>query len=91
MAPITPDYLAEQIASVDYLNPKPTLTLCILTMANGLYVVGKSAVLDPARFDAAIGRSVAYQDAFNQLWQLEGYARACAASDEELFAVGGTD
>lgn len=79
MEPLTPDYLASQIADASYLNPKPTLTLCILTMANGLYVVGKSAVLDPARFDAEIGKRIAYQDAFNQLWQLEGYNRACQA------------
>lgn len=78
MQPITPDFLAGQIASADYINPKPTLTICILTMRNGLYITGKSAVLDPARFDAEIGRKVAYEDAFRQLWQLEGYARASA-------------
>lgn len=78
IAPITPDFLTSQIVAVDYFNPKPTLTLCVLTMSNGLYVVGKSAVLDPKRFDAEIGRDVAYKNAFEQLWQLEGYARASA-------------
>lgn len=82
MNPITVDYLASQIASVEYLNPKGTLTICILTMKNGLHVVGKSACLNPASFNAEIGKSVAYQDAFDQLWQLYGFVRACLATGE---------
>lgn len=77
MEKLTTDYLASQIAEATYLNPLGTLTLCVLTMKNGLHIVGKSACLNPADFNAEMGRSVAYQDAFRQLWQLEGYARAC--------------
>jgi hypothetical protein len=79
MESLTTEYLAAQITDAIYLQPIGTLTLCILTMANGLNIVGQSACLNPARFDAAIGRSIAYQDAFRQLWQLEGYARANGA------------
>lgn len=76
MEPITTDYLASQIAETTYLNPKGTLTLCILTMQNGLHVVGESACLDPARFNAEIGRSLAYQNAFGKLWKPYGFIRA---------------
>jgi len=43
MEPITVEYLGSQIAETTYLNPKGTLTLCILTMKNGLNVVGENA------------------------------------------------
>lgn len=76
MEPITVEYLGSQIAETTYLNPKGTLTLCILTMKNGLHVVGESACLDPARFDAEVGRRIAYQNAFARLWQPYGFIRA---------------
>lgn len=92
MEPLTVEYLAAQIADATYLQPIGTLTLCILTMVNGLNIVGQSACLNPARFDAAIGRTIAYQDAFRQLWQLEGYAGANDAQQvvDACLAVGGT-
>jgi hypothetical protein len=76
MEPITVEYLGSQIAETTYLNPKGTLTLCILTMKNGLNVVGESACLDPARFDAEVGKRIAYQNAFGRLWQPYGFIRA---------------
>jgi hypothetical protein len=90
MEPLTLEYLSSQIAEVDYFNPKPTLTHCVLTMQNGLYVTGQSACLNHARFDAAIGRAIAYQDALRQLWQPYGFIRAQQALLED-YAVGGTD
>lgn len=56
--------------------PESTMTLCVLELANGFRVTGESACLNPADFDAELGRKYAYEDAFNQLWKLEGYARA---------------
>lgn len=50
------------------------LTVCLLTMANGFTVVGKSAPASLENFDAAKGREFAYEDAMRQLWPLEGYA-----------------
>lgn len=49
------------------------LTLCVLVMRNGFTVVGKSACASPENFDAELGRKIARQDAFNQIWPLEGY------------------
>jgi hypothetical protein len=59
--------------------PRDVLTICVLTMKNGLHVVGESACLNPAHFDAELGKALARQNAFSKLWQLEGYARASAA------------
>lgn len=84
MEKLTPSYLESQIAGERYLQSLDTaavpgtLTICILTMRNGLHIVGKSACLNPADFDAEMGRNIARADAVNQLWQLEGYARASA-------------
>ena len=47
-------------------------TLCVLTLDNGMVVVGKSACIDPRMFDAQIGREVARSDAVNQVWPLLG-------------------
>ncbi len=76
---ITPDYLKSQIVDVRYYRDtefSPNLTTCVLKMANGCLVQGKSAVLDMARFNEQIGRDIAYKDAFEKLWELEGYTRA---------------
>lgn len=50
------------------------MTLCILTMRNGFMVVGKSAPASPENFNEALGQQFAYEDAFRQVWPLEGYA-----------------
>lgn len=49
------------------------LTLCVITVENGFQVVGKSAPADAKNFNIAAGRQFAYEDAFKQLWPLEGY------------------
>ena len=49
------------------------LTICVLTIANGFMVLGKSAPADPANFDIATGRILAYDEAYRQVWSLEGY------------------
>lgn len=106
MERLTPDYLESQIADTQYLQPCGTLTICVLTMKNGLHVIGESACLNPSDFDAAVGQRIARQNAVGKLWQLEGYARASQAQTLERFvrywdtaedagsvdiAVGGTD
>lgn len=75
--------LEAAISSTTYVNSADTagsnfgtLTVCVLTMKNGIKVVGTSACLNPADFDAEVGKEIARRDAFSKLWQLEGYARA---------------
>ena len=51
-----------------------TLTLCVVDLVNGAQVVGQSNVLNPANYDAELGRKVARDQAVNRLWELEGYA-----------------
>lgn len=53
-----------------------TLTLCIIDLASGFKLVGKSACADPANYDAEKGEHFAVEDALSQLWPLEGYLLA---------------
>lgn len=55
-------------------HPLDLLTICLLTMANGFTVMGKSAPASPENYDEEKGRRFAYEDAIKQLWPLEGYA-----------------
>ncbi|WP_111861152.1 Gp49 family protein [Acinetobacter sp. CFCC 10889] len=50
-----------------------TLTFCIITLENGFTVTGESACVDPANFDADVGRRIAFHNAREKIWQLEGY------------------
>ena len=53
-----------------------TVTMCFLTMKNGIIVVGKSACIDESTFDEQIGKELAESDAFNKCWQLFGFQLA---------------
>ena len=71
---ITPDSLEAKIADEAYhVFPGTTVTVCLLTLENGFSVVGESAAVSEANFDADIGRQVARRRARDRMWQLEGY------------------
>lgn len=55
-------------------EPLKLLTLCVVVMANGFVVVGKSAPASPENFDAEKGQTFAYEDAVRQIWPLMGFA-----------------
>ena len=42
-------------------------------MENGFAVLGHSAPASAANYDEKVGETYAYENAFKQLWQLEGY------------------
>jgi hypothetical protein len=71
---LTLDDIHQTIAKADYhIFEGTTLTVCCLTLKDGFTVTGESACVDPANFDAAVGRSIAHQNAVAKIWQLEGY------------------
>lgn len=49
------------------------ITICIIILENGFKVEGVSACVDPANYDAQKGRECAYENAYEKIWQLEGY------------------
>ena len=86
---LTPDHIDSKVRAIRYLtgdvepayaigdweNDKstPCLTICILTLENGFTVTGESACASPENFDKLIGQKIAYQNAREKIWQLEGY------------------
>ena len=55
------------VERVDYLRvPETTTTVCMVVMPGGFVVVGKSACVDPLRFDAQLGEKYAREDAMRQ-------------------------
>lgn len=72
---VTPTDVEASIASTYYHRPPgTTLTLCVLTLANGFTVVGESACADPANFDHELGERIARDNAKAKIWPLLGYA-----------------
>lgn len=49
------------------------VTICIIILENGFKVEGTSACVDPSRYNEAIGRKEAYDNAFEKIWEKEGY------------------
>jgi len=71
---VTKDGITTKITKVAYHQlPETTLTVCVITVENGFTVTGESACADPANFNKEIGESIAYDNAFDKLWALEGY------------------
>lgn len=53
--------------------PGTTVTVCCLTLRNGFNVIGESACASLENFDPEIGRRIAFGNAREKVWQLEGY------------------
>lgn len=74
---VTLDGIKAKIKGETYLVlPDGRTTLCILDLENGYTIKGLSACVDPAEFDLNLGRKYAFDDAFKQIWALEGYLLA---------------
>jgi len=68
------DHVEAQIVEVQYHEfPGTLMIVCCITLRNGFQVVGQAACADPRIFDEFIGRGLAYKDATNKIWMLEGY------------------
>ena len=71
---LTPQLIDESIIDSDfYVFPKTQLTICCLTLKNGFTVTGESACASPENFNKEIGEKVAFDNARNKIWALEGY------------------
>ncbi len=64
--------IKNKITDVNYTYHDIT-TICLITMRNGFKVIGHSTPASRENFDADIGQRYAYENAFRQIWQLEGY------------------
>ena len=71
---LTPAMIDDAMVAGEYHRfPGTTVTVCCLTLRNGFTVIGESACASPENFDEELGRKIAYDNARNKIWQLEGY------------------
>lgn len=72
MNKLTTEYLNSLVDNAEYVH-QGLLTICTITLKNGFQLVGTSACVSKDNYDVQIGRTIAYENAFNKLWELEGY------------------
>ncbi len=59
-------------ATVIYLNPTPTMRICILQLETGHEVYGISQVLKTENDSPSLGNQVAFDNAKQQIWSTIG-------------------
>ena len=64
--------IVARIADVRYIYDG-TGTFCVIKMQNSFECNGFSKPAHPENYDRGVGERYAYENAFRQLWQLEGY------------------
>lgn len=71
---VTPARLDEVIKTAQYhVFPDTMVTVCCITLVNGFNVVGESACASPENFNAELGAKIAFDNAKQKIWALEGY------------------
>lgn len=71
---LTPVDIDDMIKYCEYYHvANTTTTICAIVLTNNYVVVGKSAAISMANFDEHLGRKIAFADARDKIWELEGY------------------
>lgn len=71
---LTPDIIDSICAKKQFhVFDDSCLTVCCLTLVNGFTVTGESACASPENFNQEIGEKIAFENARNKIWMLEGY------------------
>lgn len=71
---LTPELIDQTIQAIDYhVFEGSQLTVCCLTLANGFTITGESACASPDNFNQPIGEQIAFDNARDKIWALEGY------------------
>lgn len=83
---VTEKSIKGKIKDVSYLY-KGLVTICLITMENGFVVVGMTAPAKSENYRIEIGERYAYDNAFRQLWQYEGYLLREKIMNEEANIV----
>ncbi|CAM3617769.1 Gp49 family protein [Bordetella flabilis] len=56
--------------------PDTHVTICTLTLRNGFHVTGECSPVSPLGFNVHAARTIAYSNAREKVWLLEGYLHA---------------
>lgn len=84
MNKVTIEQIDSKIVSETYtILPSGKVMVCEITLENGFTVTGKAGVVDKKNFNEDIGKTISRTNAYNEIWQLEGYLL-----QEKLFREG---
>lgn len=74
---LTKEDIMKKIVKTEYtaLEDGKT-TIANVYLENGYTVQGSSACVDPANYNKRMGESIAFENAVDKVWQLEGYLLA---------------
>ena len=71
---VTVGQIDDVIRSTQYhVFPGTTVTVCCITLQNGFNTIGESACASPENFDTELGEKIAFGNAKQKVWALEGY------------------
>lgn len=72
---LTQEYLESLVVHHEYnYVPNTSITICTLFLQNGTKLMGKNyGAINSNNQDWELAKELAYKDAFDQLWELEGY------------------
>ena len=70
---LTPQLIDSKIADKSFHKLTDVLTVCVLTLQNGYTVTGESACASPENYNKEIGEKIAFDNARDKIWALEGY------------------
>jgi hypothetical protein len=71
---LTPEMIDHAIKQIHFHQfSVTTLIVCALELQNGFTVTGESACASPENFNEGIGRNIAFENARQKIWTLEGY------------------
>ena len=71
---LTPAHIDSQIKEIRYHRVDgTTTTICSLILMNGFVVNGESACASLENFDADLGKRIAFDNARDKIWIIEGY------------------
>lgn len=71
---LKPSDIDAKIQKKTFTNlPSGKCIICELTLTNGFTVRGESACVSVGNFDQEIGNAIAFKNARDKIWVLEGY------------------
>lgn len=82
---LTPDIIDSLIKEKSFYRLTDVLTVCVLTLQNTFTVTGESACASPANYNQKIGEDIAFTNARDKIWPLEGYLLKQKLYEESLW------
>ena len=71
---LTPEHISGMCMNDQYYRfPNTNTTVCCITLFNGFTVTGESSCVSDENFDEDVGKNIAFENARDKIWLLEGY------------------